>query len=192
VRSKQAFFVAGALTFIVGVTACGDNETTAKSGFDLPSLDEVPIDQRVALQDGLVTADEYQAGFAAFQKCVEEDNGNLTDVVVDPETGERSYQSTGAIGTPDEPNLGSATGRCHNQYFSWIEIAYSVGNPDVLAVLERRADEEFVNLLKPCLEANGRDVPSTRPPTDSDEYSRLLDEYTGLTASGSCPSTTNP
>lgn len=93
-------------------------------------------DQAAALEDGVVTREEYEAGFRRFEACMTELGIELLDVDMDAPVLSASYLTQGTV---EEEN-------CFYAEFGQIDTSWQIENND------HSAD---VAALVSCLEANG-------------------------------------
>lgn len=182
------------LGLVVVLSGCaaevGASDATLVGGISLPN--SVPHAQQFAFVDDAVTRAEYETAFEGFTDCLAESEIFLSNVSIDQESGLVLYavpnESPGQdpIGTVDDPVLSTKAGRCFNDTFSWIELAFQVGDPVVRSIDERAALASFDSNVRPCLIANSVDVPSPLPAVSSEEFGALLAAADELKSRGSC------
>lgn len=143
-----------AVALAVGVaTSCGGDGQASdvnSDGSALTAASDIGTDQLDdPLADGVVTLDEYRAGFDAFVACVEE-AGEVVEIYErDPASGAVVY------GTYDTP----ATTACYREHFLQIEMTFQLNDPTFLAVQAQREAESFEAFDRSCLESVGVSVP---------------------------------
>ena len=112
----------------------GAAETPSSS----PSLAAISRQQVDALQDGDVTWDEYQTGFAAYQACLSKEGYELVDPHIADDLMEFSVPGTAVESGADDA--------CYQYNWSQIDDAWQIAHQDTSA---------SARLVAACLEANG-------------------------------------
>lgn len=117
-------------------------------------------DQAAALKDGVVTRDEYEAGFLRFEACMEKIGISLVGGVVSADLITYSYLPQGTI---EEEN-------CYYAEYDQIDGAWQVENGD------RKGDLDF---LGACLEKHGIDPdldPAEKPSRQVESLERQVSD----------------
>lgn len=170
---------------LAGCTSGSPQSLSPFSTEPVVDLQSLPPEQRDAFEDGKVLLPEYQSGFAAFRACAEDSAKDSVAIEsTDPETGLIIYGTMGVL-EPPGPIAGSAVNRCYQTYFSYIELAWQRTDPTLLAVSARRQRELFDTTFRPCLEANGYEVPDVVEP-GTEVYGELTVAATKLFNDGTC------
>lgn len=172
------------------VASCSRDEQAAAgdasaAAYELDDLTNLSPEQRALLADGEASLSEYQSSFEAFQSCANADGTRRVSVSsTDGVSGLIVYGVVGDLLSPgsagDDPlNV------CYEKYFSWVEFIWQTTDPTLLAESRRRGLEYFELTDRPCLEANGVEVPASVE-YGSAEYGNLLSISTQLMNDGKC------
>jgi len=106
--------------------------------------------EQEALADGIVTAEEHEAGFAAMTRCIENHGGEVVGV----SQGER-----GRIEQWSARGDRKVSDRCQREFFQHIQLGYTITlNPNLTR-------GELVRLMVECL----KDAGVTGLPPNADE-----------------------
>lgn len=144
----------------------------------VPEPADVPSEQRWAFEDGEVTEEEYAEGFERFVACAEEQGGIVTHVGTDPETGRIRYMYPA-----DEPTT-PVVEDCYQRYWQDIDATFQTTDLEMVAEQQEEAERSYEK-MRPCLEANGYEV----PPYDPDgSHAELIMTYFDLSNAGLCGS----
>jgi hypothetical protein len=161
-----------------------DNPVTI-AGVDLPGLDELSLSQRAAFADGEITTLEYTTAYRAFETCA---NAGGREAVVDPQVDPVSgYISYGIFedvgGSLEDPT--SDTGRCYEDEFHWVELAWEGTDPTYTEQQRQRQLDQLSGEGRACLTANGVEVP-TEIEYGGEVYLQLVQEWAELSNAGRC------
>lgn len=153
-------------------------------GVALPGLDELAPNQRAAFEDGDISTVEYAEAYRAFEACAIAAGLAVVDREVDPVSGYISYGIFEEIGgSLEDPT--SDTGGCYETEFHWIELVWEATDPTYTEQQRDLALERFETEARPCLVANGVDVPLVVG-LDDDAYLPLLQEWIALASGNKC------
>lgn len=141
--------------------------------------------QRSLLAKPPVTAADYEAAFTAFQKCADSGGGSVIVMSRDPVSGEITYETSGQIGTPENPDLTTPEGRCYHKYFDRVEIVFETTNPVALQEGIRQQVQIYDQSIRPCLLKNHETAPRSVTP-GSQSFGQLMDAWSKLNAEGKC------
>lgn len=161
-------------------------------GLVLPGLDELPEAQRAAFEDGTVDTAEYTQAFERLQACANASGENVTLDRRDPVSGYIEYgiNSVDGGGDPEDPN--TPNGRCVADEWYWIELAWQLSDPTLLAQGRQADVDRYANELLPCLLANGVDAPASFDGVPTPESIALEDEWLRLYQAGKCSDSPAP
>lgn len=182
-----------AVGLVVVVTSCGQSSSEQVAtvspitipGVDLPGLDELPEAQRSAFADGAITTAEYASAYRAFEVCA--NSGGRPAVLPQPVDPVSGYQSYGIFedvgGSLEDP--ASASGRCYESEFHWIELVWEGTDPTYTEQQGARQLDQINGEGRACLTANGVDVPSDIE-LRSETYIQLVQAWAELANAGKC------
>jgi hypothetical protein len=174
------------------VAGCSGDEQTAVDGvpatdssFELDELTNLSAEQRVFLADGKASLSDYQTSFEAFMACANADRTRRVSVAsTDEVTGLIVYGVVGELLPPGNTST-DPLNVCYEKHFTWVEFVWQTTDPNLLAESERRGLDDFERTDRPCLEANGVDVPASIEYASS-EYGELVSLSTKLINEGKC------
>lgn len=177
----------------VAIAACGGSAEEKGSsaenpirieGVALPGLDELAPNQRAAFEDGEISTVEYAEAYRMFEACANSAGLAVVDPQVDPVSGYISYGIFEEVGgVLEDPT--SDTGRCYENEFHWVELVWEATDPTYTQQQRELALERFETEARPCLVANGVDVPVVVE-LDDDAYLPLLQEWIALSSASKC------
>lgn len=114
-------------------------EAPTDDGTSVTLIDARPSEaQSDALADGKIDRDEYLAGFAAYDSCLNEAGFTLTPIDLDATILDYAV--------PDEAVQAGAEEPCYRRNFALIDETWQLANFD---------STETAQFLRSCLEANG-------------------------------------
>lgn len=181
----------------VVLAACGGN---SESTWPIETArEDVPEDQRAALDDGVVDSSEYRRAFDNFSDCVASTGGGLSVIDVDSVSGLVTYQSSVPLQLPGtitywenadgepvelEATTDSPANQCFVQHFGYVEAVFQTTDP-LVAEAEARAKREWLDQkVFPCLQLDDIEVGSVD--VDSAAFDELSADYLEAVNSGLC------
>lgn len=184
---------------MVGLAGCGGSETSSSArdlqDAGIPEAGSVSADQRAYFEDGVVTLAEYQEAFSRFVECAAGAGGVVSESARNPVTGLISYTSSALLQAEGAqvldadgnvlPTVSNPVNDCYQRFFDVTEIAFTANDPTVQAAIPSEQMAAFEQVVKPCLLANGVEVPVDLE-FGSSQYRDLTDRAAELNASGSC------
>lgn len=149
---------------------------------------EVPDEQSQYFEDGKVTLDEYQEAFGVFVECATEAGvgGGLREQSRDVVTGLIEY-TTQTLLLPPGQSDGTKLNDCYQLRFAYVEIAFQISDPTVLAQEPREQMDFFNENYRPCLEELGVSVPDDLEFND-EHWAQLYEEAIAASQDGRCGS----
>jgi hypothetical protein len=178
-----------AVTTTMMVCGCGGGGVGDESS---PTQGAAPIDvtpeQQAFFDDGVVTLEEYQAGFAAFQTCARELGSEVIDNGRDLASGVISYATSQELLDPASGQINETT-TCYRRHFAATELEFQLSDPAALDAAAAQQLTDFQELNAPCLIDNGVAVPPDLE-VGSQAYQALLTEFNELALAGQCEGVT--
>lgn len=183
---------------VLAIVACGssgssDGSTDPASASSLATIPggttssdaEVLSGQAAALDDGVVTLEEYQSAFAAFKDCAVAKGGRVADVDRNPNTGLILYESASELLPPGQWG-GSVENECYQAEFAEVEIAFATTDDRVLADADAELQRVFYTEIRPCMESLGIDVPNDVVMKSAEEIA-FYERFVEAVNAGQCP-----
>lgn len=199
-QARRCFGYVATLGAVV-LAGCGGSEPgdAAESVREVPEASSVNEEQRPYFEDGVVTLAEYQEAFAKFEQCASDVGGVVSVSLRDPVTGLITYSSSSALEARDEqsfdesgqllPSAESPMNDCYQRFFDLTEITFSTNDPTVLAAVPDEQIAMFNQIARPCLVANGVDVPADLE-YGTPQYEDLINRWSELNIAGGCDAPT--
>lgn len=146
----------------------------------LPTGEGIPLAQRSALSDRVVTKTEYDLAWLDLQSCLQNNGGKIWAQEISPVSGLRSLASTNDLSDPATPE-----GRCYEATFKYVEIEFQFTDPTTMAEAGDKQRQLYVDMIRPCLKKNGVSTPEGVDPgsAKSNEFSKRWAE---LSQQGKC------
>lgn len=160
------------------------SEGSLASALSIPS--NIPTRQADALADGVVTVAEYSQAFQSFVTCADQSGHPIDGVRTDPVSGLITYgvPAGNLLGVPGEPDS-SPVGRCYEETFSWVELAFQVTDPAVIQQGIDQQDQAMADEGLACLMRNGFDPPLSVN-VQTEEGQLWESRYIELAVAGKC------
>ncbi len=188
------------ILFVSLAISCA-NGRTVETAPELPPVvaeADIAAAQADMLTDRVVTLEEYNSSFAAFDECVDDGGGWLEVQSVDPISGYIAYGTLVSLEAPgattfddDGPveqsadDSGSVENLCYVEHFAYVEMVFQLTDPNVLAQGGREERAFLAETVLACLADIGQPVEEI-PEIGSDEYGELIGEFNAAVQAGLC------
>jgi hypothetical protein len=174
--------LAAVVVVLTATAACGDDpagdlaaelrdENVLPAGVTLPADREIPDQQRVALEDGVVQRAEYEAAVNGTVACLRAEGVTVSDP--EPSSGGRFLEYHYDIVTPPGGDEAAGTARVQALYGNcYVQHEAIVGEAWLRqTTLSEEDRQEALRGLATCLRGTGLDVSDEAP---ADEIARAL------------------